>query len=403
MVALDTLETQVKGSRADLFALVLKTGLLMVLTLGLYSFWARTRLRRWMWSSVRPGGMPLEYTGEPLEKLIGFFVAAVLLVFYIGLGMMVILFFSLNITGDPLPGLGFAVLLVTPLYFVAQYRGRRYLVNHTSWRGLSFSMAPGAFGYMWRAILYYTLAFASVGLLWPVATFRLRKYMMDRTYFGDDRFFQAGRSTMLYKAYAPLMVLAMATILLPVYAAVSGDGGIGFLALLTGPAAIIAWAYYKVASFRLMAAELIFSGGMEFDIYPRTGQVMKIHILGNVLIFLILSVVVPILGVMIFAIIGALGAGAGLEDVVADDFSLGALFGLPEWVLIVVPLLIYLTIFVMRGQLKHVFITFPKLRHAAETLVIHDAAVLSATRAGKDQHMADADGLSSFFDFGGSI
>ena len=79
----DTLETAVKGARIDLLGLVLKTGSLMVVTLGLYSFWARTRLRRWLWSSVRPGGMPLEYTGQPLEKLIGFFVAAVLLVFYV--------------------------------------------------------------------------------------------------------------------------------------------------------------------------------------------------------------------------------------------------------------------------------------------------------------------------------
>ena len=116
----DTLETAVKGARIDLLGLVLKTGSLMVVTLGLYSFWARTRLRRWLWSSVRPGGMPLEYTGQPLEKLIGFFVAAVLLVFYVGLVMMLILFASLNLTGDTTPGFIAALALILPLYFIAQ-------------------------------------------------------------------------------------------------------------------------------------------------------------------------------------------------------------------------------------------------------------------------------------------
>jgi hypothetical protein len=31
----------------------------------------KTRLRRWYWSSIRPDGLPLEYFGDPLEKLLG--------------------------------------------------------------------------------------------------------------------------------------------------------------------------------------------------------------------------------------------------------------------------------------------------------------------------------------------
>jgi hypothetical protein len=31
----------------------------------------KTRLRRWNWSSIRPDGLPLEYVGDPLEKLLG--------------------------------------------------------------------------------------------------------------------------------------------------------------------------------------------------------------------------------------------------------------------------------------------------------------------------------------------
>ncbi|MEM8592624.1 MAG: DUF898 family protein, partial [Pseudomonadota bacterium] len=46
------------GRRRRLFGLALWTGFLTVLTLGLYRFWARTRLRRWYWSAIRPGGFP---------------------------------------------------------------------------------------------------------------------------------------------------------------------------------------------------------------------------------------------------------------------------------------------------------------------------------------------------------
>lgn len=398
----DTLDTTVRGTRADLLLLVLKTGALMIATLGLYSFWARTRLRRWMWSSVRPGGMPLEYTGQPLEKMIGFFVAAVLLVFYIGLIMMLILFFSLNTFGDPLPGLGLAFALILPLYFIARYRGRRYLVNHTSWRGLSFSMTPAALGYMWRAFFYYGLAIVSLGLLLPLATFRLQKYMVDRTWFGDEQFFQQGRFTMLYAAFLPWLVFALSSVGLVAYATVTGDDGALNWLFLTVPALVLSWVYYRVASFRMMMSEVVFSGGTELEIYPRTGKIIKIHILGNLIIFLILSVIVPILFGMLYIIVGKLGLGASPSAILDEEFSLGALFGLPEWVIVAIPVLIYVTFFVLRAQFKHVFITFPKLKHTAETLLVHDASVISATKRGNHQHMADADGLSGFFDFGGS-
>lgn len=398
----DTLETAVKGARIDLLGLVLKTGALMVATLGLYSFWARTRLRRWLWSSVRPGGMPLEYTGQPLEKLIGFFVAAVLLVFYVGLVMMLILFASLNVLGDTTPGFIAAIALVLPLYFIAQYRGRRYLVNHTSWRGLAFSMQPGAFGYMWRAFFYYGLAIVSAGLLLPLATFRLRKYMVDRTWFGDQPFFQDGRFTMLYPAYLPYLVFGLASIGLPVADAVNGGGNSVWL-FLTIPGLILSWIYYRVASFRILMSNTLYSGGTELEIFPRTGKIIKIHLVGNLIIFLILSLVVPILVAMLLAIFSALGASLPSADILTEDLSLGSLFNLPEWAILAGSLLIYFSFFVLRAQFKHVFVTFPMLKHAAETLVVHDATVISATRRGKDQHMADADGLAGFFDFGGSI
>jgi uncharacterized membrane protein YjgN (DUF898 family) len=399
----EKLETSVKGARVDLFGLVLKTGALMVATLGLYSFWARTRLRRWLWSSVRPGGMPLEYTGQPLEKLVGFFVAAVLLVFYVGLVMMLILFASLNVLGDTTPGFLVAIALVLPLYFIAQYRGRRYLVNHTSWRGLGFSMQAGAFGYMWRAFFYYGLAIVSAGLLLPLATFRLRKYMVDRTSFGDQPFFQDGRFTMLYPAFLPYLVFGAASIGLPVADAVIGGGGNSVWLFLTIPGLILSWIYYRVASFRILMSNTLYSGGTELEIFPRTGKIIKIHLVGNLIIFLILSLVVPILVAMLLAIFSALGAGFPTADILTDEFSLGALFNLPEWAILSGSLLIYFSFFVLRAQFKHVFVTFPMLRHAAETLVVHDATVISATRRGKDQHMADADGLAGFFDFGGSI
>lgn len=82
------------GSRSALFWLALKSGFWTVLTLGFYRFWMKTRLRRWYWSSIRPGGHPLEYVGDPWEKLLGFFIAVVILTFYIGIVNLLLMFVS---------------------------------------------------------------------------------------------------------------------------------------------------------------------------------------------------------------------------------------------------------------------------------------------------------------------
>ncbi|MGB0797738.1 MAG: DUF898 family protein, partial [Planktomarina sp.] len=68
-----------------LFWLAIKTTLLTVITLGVYRFWARTRIRRYIWSAIRPGGDEFEYTGTGLEKFLGFLLAVVILAVYLGI------------------------------------------------------------------------------------------------------------------------------------------------------------------------------------------------------------------------------------------------------------------------------------------------------------------------------
>ncbi|MFU1607211.1 DUF898 family protein [Sulfitobacter pontiacus] len=74
-----------------------KTGFLTIITLGFYRFWMKTRLRRWYWSAIRPGGHPMEYVGDPIEKLLGFFIAVVILTFYIGIINLILMFVSFSV------------------------------------------------------------------------------------------------------------------------------------------------------------------------------------------------------------------------------------------------------------------------------------------------------------------
>ena len=76
------------GEKGPLFKLAMVTALLTLVTLGIYRFWAKTRIRKYIWSSTSAGGDAFEYTGNGLEKFLGFLVAVVVLAIYLGLIQM---------------------------------------------------------------------------------------------------------------------------------------------------------------------------------------------------------------------------------------------------------------------------------------------------------------------------
>ena len=130
------------SENSKLFWLVTWTGALTIVTLGIYRFWARTRLRRYIWSSIRPGGDSFEYTGTGLEKFLGFLIALVVLAVYLGLLQVVLSFIGFSLWGaitseprgpmDVVTQLGATYvtgLAVLPLIFFAQYRARRYMLS----------------------------------------------------------------------------------------------------------------------------------------------------------------------------------------------------------------------------------------------------------------------------------
>jgi len=60
------------GSKAKLFAVMLSGYLLMLLSAGIYRFWLTTNKRQYYWSHTKIDGEALEYTGTPIQLLVGF-------------------------------------------------------------------------------------------------------------------------------------------------------------------------------------------------------------------------------------------------------------------------------------------------------------------------------------------
>jgi hypothetical protein len=386
------LPTDFAGSRGPLFRLALRTGLLTVLTLGLYRFWMKTRLRRYYWSSVRPGGHPLEYVGEPMEKLLGFLIAVVALAFYIGIVNLILMYLSFALLHGNVTAYALSFVGVIPIWFYATYRARRYVLARTRWRGLRFGADPGAWGYAGRALLHWGITILSLVLLWPRMTFMLEKYKIDRTWLGNQRLEQGGRWQMLYPVFLPAL-LSVALVAFGLYMFEGGDGAGGFLMAIGSVALLPALVHYNVQSRRLLANTRT-AGPLGLVTEPRTSRVLGIYAGGYALIL-------AALGALVFAALIALGTLFGIAAATLPNLE--DLPEVPAWITAILGIACYFSVFLLWGVLGHVFVTMPLWRHYAETLTITGTENLSALRQRPRDEFREAEGFAEALDLGTAI
>ena len=401
----DSLIVDYAGKKRGIFRLAITTSLLTLLTLGIYRFWMKTRIRRYYWSSVRPGDYPLEYVGQPVEKLLGFLMAVVFLSFYIGIVNLILMFLSFSLFQGNFAAYIASFVGVVPIWFFATYRARRYIIGRTRWRGIRLGMDPGAFGYAWRAIVHWLITIGSLGILWPRMVFWLEKYRTDRTHFGDQKFEQSGKWSMLYR---PMLHLALSTVALVssttfiivqtmhtnsvplalvdlIFA--EDIGQVGNL-IFTIP--LYVWflyglAYYKTKSFaRLTETKQI--GDTRFTCAPKPLKVFGIYVAGYVVVFLAM--------LAIFGIIG------GVFVLFAEPVEFTGPFGNIFTGLAVAA---YFAVFILWTTLTHALIKLPIARHFAKSTTLVAAEALESARQIARDEFADAEGFAEALDLGAAI
>lgn len=388
--------------------------------MGLYRFWARTRLRRWYWSALRPGGFPLEYTGTPLEKLLGFLVAVVILAFYIGVINLVLIFLSFSLLSAPGAAYLLTILGVIPLWFFAAYRAQRYLLARTRWMGLRFGLEPGAWGYALRACFHWFVTLLTLGLWHPRLRYALARYRHNRTFFGTQRMEQGGKRTMLYPAFVHVMIGGFLTLgaiyetapeLGPFFAALESEDFSKFeatsptwrLFYIAIPWLIFGLVYYGVEGRKLLINTLSV-GETGFDIRPRVGKVLWISISGNLARYGAVTVLAMVASLLLIA--GALTQGLTMEEVSEGDPE--TLFravtqDLPGWLSTAVVVVFYFLIFLMWNVLTHVFLTMPTWRHYSETLNLTGTLHLAAVGQRPRDESREAGGFAEALDVGAAI
>jgi uncharacterized membrane protein YjgN (DUF898 family) len=217
------------GKGGEYFRIWIVNLLLTLVTLGIWSAWAKVRKTRYFWSNTQLGGAAFQYHGNPAAILRGRLLAGAFFVAYSVAG-------RISITAGLVAGA--ALMLLGPWFF---YRSMRFKLANTSWRGLRFgfdSTAGQAYAVLAPVVALGVLFFGALALttrpgpgeqpnpvpflvvelaafaLWPWLHARIKQYQHRRARYGTLVFELDPSTGAFYGLYGKTFLVALPLLVL---------------------------------------------------------------------------------------------------------------------------------------------------------------------------------------------
>jgi len=175
-VAPATIHFEFRATGAEYFRIWIVNLLLTILTLGIYSAWAKVRRMRYLYGSTVLAGSTFEYHGQPLQILKGRMIAGAALITY-----------SVITTIWPLAALVLLPLLLLVMPWVI-VQSRRFHMHMSSWRNIRFRFAGSYGGAVAAYVGWGVLAVVTLYLLAPLWIYKRVKFLLSNTGFGTQAF-----------------------------------------------------------------------------------------------------------------------------------------------------------------------------------------------------------------------
>jgi len=196
------------------YAVIALTNLVLTIaTLGIYRFWATTRVRRYLWSRTLFMGDRLEWSGTGRELFRSGMTG--LLVVLIPLAMANLMIRHLIVHKHTVAGQVLSLVVVALFYMLvgmAVFRGLRYRLSRTYWRGIRGGSYDPGFRYGFANAWKKAVGLLPLGILMPWAMVSLWNQRWNAMSFGPWPFSARGRVSGLRLSYlwcyvAPAIVI----------------------------------------------------------------------------------------------------------------------------------------------------------------------------------------------------
>lgn len=202
------------GTGGTLFGIHLVNTLLTLVTLGFYYYWAKVRVRTFLFSQTEFAGDRFSYHGSARELLNGTMKA--FLIFGIP-------YYALEHAGHILEAniavkisLQIAAWLLLALFIPVAITGaRRYRLSRTAWRGIRFSFQGKTMDFIKLWLSGYFLTGATLGLYYPYFSTKKHAFLTAHSYFGSEPFKFSGDGAALFR---PFLIVHLSAVTVAVIA-----------------------------------------------------------------------------------------------------------------------------------------------------------------------------------------
>jgi len=190
------------GTAKEYFGIWIVNVLLTIVTLGIYSAWAKVRRNRYFYGNTKLADGRFDYHARPKQILIG----RILVVGYL-------ILYNILLRFSPLLGglLGLVFIAAIP-WLIA--RGLRFSARVTSYRNVRFDFTGGYWGAVRAFFLSSLVAGISFGLLAPVASRWTLRYTLGNLRYGGKVFSPDPTIGALYRVWVLPAILTVAGLFL---------------------------------------------------------------------------------------------------------------------------------------------------------------------------------------------
>jgi len=198
----DTQRLSFSGQGAEYFRIWIVNLALTLLTLGIYSAWAKVRRLKYFYLNTTLADSSFDFHGDPLAILKGRLIAVALLLVY-------------QFSSAASPRMALAAMALLALVFPwLIVRSLRFKLHNSSHRGLRFSFRGDTRqGYV-TFLLYPLLALITLYLLAPLAHQRIKRFQHGSSWFGNTQFAFNASSGRFFALYLKLLGLVVLVIVL---------------------------------------------------------------------------------------------------------------------------------------------------------------------------------------------
>ncbi len=225
-----TVNVKFHGKAGEFFSIWIVNLLLTIVTLGIYSAWAKVRTNRYFYSNTEVDGHRFSYLGDPVQILKGRIIG-------------LLLFGAYYLASAFSPVIALVIMLVilaaTPLLICLSLRFKMHM---TSYRNVRFNFT-GTYG---DALVYFILlpiaSFFTLYLALPWVLKLMDEFIYKNITFGEKEVKTELRTSEYYISALGAVAIAFLVIILAILitAAVTG----GSLSEYTGPEALVEQTYF---------------------------------------------------------------------------------------------------------------------------------------------------------------